>query len=177
MSNKTKIIITVIMVVVLISGIIIAISINKKNDERMRQKQGELSDFEQYMNQMYDNKENNISGDNELEENTIENNTVINEEIPNETQNNNSNNNPDNNQSTVIGKEEQESSKENNEEDNRQKAIKLAQEEWGISISSYDFQADLKSDGTYEVTVRSNDANRTTVAIYNVNVVTGEVRE
>lgn len=172
MTNRTKIIIIAIIVAILVIGIIAAININKKNAEETTNKSG-LSEFDQYMDQMNNSEENEISENNELEENTIENNTVIDEETPNETQNNNSNNN----QSTVIGKEEQESDKGNNEESNRQKAIKLAQEEWGISISSYDFQADLKSDGTYEVTVRSNDVNRTTVAIYKVNVETGTVTE
>ena len=65
-------------------------------------------------------------------------------------------------QNTVVGKEEQESSKENTEVDNKKTAIELAKKEWAISVDSYDFQAELQSDGTYIVRV-INKTNRNEV--------------
>lgn len=77
----------------------------------------------------------------------------------------------------VVGKEEEESKEENVGLSNEQRAIKLAQDEWAISISSYNFQARLISGAIYEVTVISNDSNRTTVAVYTVDVEKGTVTE
>ena len=79
-------------------------------------------------------------------------------------------------QNTVVGKEEQESSKENTEVDNKKTAIELAKKEWAISVDSYDFQAELQSDGTYIVRV-INKTNRNEVTRYTVNVKTGAVVE
>ena len=76
----------------------------------------------------------------------------------------------------IIGKEEQESKNENTEEDNRNVAIELAKKEWNISIDSYNFEAKLKSEGIYEVSVR-NKTNGYVNAVYTVNIKTGTVTE
>ena len=52
----------------------------------------------------------------------------------------------------------------------------MAQKEWGISINDYDFQDELQTDGTYNVSV-INKTNRTVICIYNVNVQSGTVTE
>ena len=63
-----------------------------------------------------------------------------------------------------------------NDEKYMQKAIELAKKEWAISVNSYDFQAELQSDGTYIVKV-INKTNRNEVTRYTVNVKTRAVKE
>ena len=77
---------------------------------------------------------------------------------------------------TVIGKEEQESSNENTSVNDESKAIELAKKEWGISVDSYDYDAELQSDGTYIVTVRGKN-DRNVVTSYVVNVKDGTATE
>ena len=80
------------------------------------------------------------------------------------------------NKTTVIGKEEQESSKENTSMSDEQKAIEIAKNEWAISVDSYDYRAELQSDGTYVVRVIGK-TDRNEVTRYIVNVKTGVATE
>ena len=150
MTNGEKILIGILVVAVICVGIVSAIN-NENSKEKTSKKQNNISNMMQYIEESTknENKENNI----------IENNTTSENEIVDE-----------NKDEQVVGKEEQESKQENVGLTNEQKAIKLAQDEWGISVSSYIFEAELQSNGTYRVTVRSNDSNRTTVTIYTVDV-------
>lgn len=167
MTNKTKIIIA-ILVIVAVGITIFGIVSNNKTDNTTNKKQDEIDNMLEFFNETD-------------EENTQINNTEIENNIENATNATNQDNQADKetqNNNVVVGKEEQESNNENTEIDNKQKAIELAKKEWAISVDSYDFQvSDEKNDGTYDVTVISNDANRTTVAIYNVNVKTEIVKD
>ena len=112
-----------------------------------------------------------------IEENQV--NNVIENEVVEEnliSEENKTNNTSNNNSNAVLGKEEQESSNENTEIDNKETAIELAKKEWAISVNSYDFEAELQSDGTYIVRVR-NKTTRDEVTRYTVNVKTGAVIE
>lgn len=92
-----------------------------------------------------------------------------------EEQDSKDNENEVNNQ-TVVGKEEQESKQENVQVNMEEKAIEMAKEEWGISIDSYNFEANNLGEGIYDVSVISK-TSRTVITIYNVNVVTGSIKE
>lgn len=163
MTNKTKIIIA-ILIILAIGVAIFGIASNNKSENSTNKKQDEIDNMLKYFDETDD-------------KNTQINNTEIKNDIENITSNENQVNN-ENQNNVVVGKEEQESNNENTELDNKQKAIELAKKEWAISVNSYNFQvSDVKSDGTYDVTVISNDANRTTVAIYNVNVKTEIVKD
>ncbi|MGYP000043789145 len=164
MTNGNKIIIGII-IVVLIIAIIFGVSKNKKTDNNEYKNQKVSTDLFNYLNDM-GGKENQVN--NIIENNIDEENLISEENEVNEVQNSNSN--------AVVGKEEQESNKENTEADNRETAIKLAKKEWAISVDSYDFQAELQSDGTYIVKV-INKTNRNEVTRYTVNVKTGAVVE
>lgn len=164
MTNGNKIIIGII-IVVLIIAIIFGVSKNKKTDNNEYKNQKVSTDLFNYLNDM-GGKENQVN--NIIENNIDEENLISEENEINEVQNSNSN--------AVVGKEEQESNKENTEADNRETAIKLAKKEWAISVDSYDFQAELQSDGTYIVKV-INKTNRNEVTRYTVNVKTGAVVE
>lgn len=163
MTTKTKIIIGILIIVAIIITIFGVIS-NKMKDVKNKNKD-ELSGILEYINETNGNyiEVSNGRVKNETEENTIEN-AVGGNEVNNAQTNN------------IIGKEEQESNNENTEKDNKQIAIDLAKEEWGISVDSYDFQANLKSEGIYEVSV-INKTDRTVITIYNVNIKTGTVTE
>ena len=163
MTNRTKIIIGIIIVVVII-GMIFGIVKNKKVDNNEIVNQDEFSNVFDYLNETNEeeNKINNVIGNNEVEENLI----LKENEV----------NNVQNNSNVVLGKEEQESSNENTEINNKETAIELAKKEWGISVDSYDFQAELQSDGIYVVKV-INKTNRNEVTRYTVNVKTGAVVE
>lgn len=169
-TTKTKIIIAIL--IALAIGILVTVLINNKlKENKPKKEQDVISNMMEYFEDTdKDNNEiNNIveTDNNEILENiTNEENVVKNDEA----------NRAENNSSTVVGKEEQESKQENIEAQNRQKAIELAKEEWAISVDSYDFNAELQSDGTYNVSV-INKANRTVITIYNVNVNTGIVKE
>ena len=164
MTNGNKIIIGII-IVVLIIAIIFGVSKNKKTDNNEYKNQKVSTDLFNYLNDM-GGKENQVN--NIIENNIDEENLISEENEVNEVQNSNSN--------AVVGKEEQESNKENTEADNRETAIKLAKKEWAISVDSYDFQAELQSDGTYIVKV-INKTNRNEVTRYTVNIKTGAVVE
>lgn len=164
MTNRTKIIIGIIIAIVIIAMISGAMK-NKKVDNNETKKQDEFANALDYLKDT-NKKENQIN--NVIENNVIEENLISEKNEVNNVQNNNSN--------VVVGKEEQESSKENTEADNKETAIELAKKEWAISVDSYDFQAELQSDGTYIVKV-INKTNRNEVTRYTVNVKTGAVKE
>ncbi len=166
MTNKTKIIIAVLLILAV--GIAIyGIVSNKKGTENTSVKQDELSNMMDY----FDNQNNSSENTNiENENNVIENNTVTND-TTNQVQDNSSSKT-----NTVIGKEEQESSNENTSVNDESKAIELAKKEWGISVDSYDYDAELQSDGTYIVTVRGKN-DRNAVTSYVVNVKAGTATE
>lgn len=166
MTNKTKIIIAVLLILAV--GIAIyGIVSNKKGTENTSVKQDELSNMMDYFDDQNNSSENtNIENEN----NVIENNTVAND-TTNQVQDNSSSKT-----NTVIGKEEQESSNENTSVNDESKAIELAKKEWGISVDSYDYDAELQSDGTYIVTVRGKN-DRNAVTSYVVNVKAGTATE
>lgn len=166
MTNKTKIIIAVLLILAV--GIAIyGIVSNKKGTENTSVKQDELSNMMDY----FDDQNNSSKNTNiENENNAIENNTVTND-TTNQVQDNSSSKT-----NTVIGKEEQESSNENTSVNDESKAIELAKKEWGISVDSYDYDAELQSDGTYIVTVRGKN-DRNAVTSYVVNVKAGTATE
>ena len=163
MTNKTKIIIAVLLILAI--GIsIYGIVSNKKGTENTSVKQEDnlLMYFDE--RNYYSNESSNT------ENNVIENNTVTND-TTNQVQDNSSSKT-----NTVIGKEEQESSNENTSVNDESKAIELAKKEWGISVDSYDYDAELQSDGTYIVTVRGKN-DRNAVTSYVVNVKAGTATE
>lgn len=164
MTNKTKIIIAVLLILAV--GIAIyGIVSNKKGTENTSVKQEDnlLMYFDE--RNYYSNESSNT------ENNAIENNTVTND-TTNQVQDNSSSKT-----NTVIGKEEQESSNENTSVNDESKAIELAKKEWGISVDSYDYDAELQSDGTYIVTVRGkNDRNAVTSYVVNVKACTATER-
>ncbi len=160
MSNGTKIFIALLLVIL----VIVIATVYVKNNNLTNSTNSQNNTITNMLNYFDDNK---VEQNKENE--TVENNTTFQNEVKNEAKNEITN--------EVVGKEEQESKNENVELNNEQKAIKLAQEEWAISISSYDFQARLISGAIYEVTVRSNNANRTTVAVYTVDTEKGTVTE
>lgn len=165
MTNKTKIIIAVLLILAV--GIsIYGIVSNKKGTENTSVKQDELSNMMDYFDERnyYSNESSNT------ENNVIENNIVTND-TTNQVQDNSSSKT-----NTVIGKEEQESSNENTSVNDESKAIELAKKEWGISVDSYDYDAELQSDGTYIVTVRGKN-DRNAVTSYVVNVKAGTATE
>lgn len=163
MTNKTKIIIAVLLILAV--GIAIyGIVSNKKGTENTSVKQEDnlLMYFDE--RNYYSNESSNT------ENNVIENNTVTND-TTNQVQDNSSSKT-----NAVIGKEEQESSNENTSVNDESKAIELAKKEWGISVDSYDYDAELQSDGTYIVTVRGKN-DRNAVTSYVVNVKAGTATE
>lgn len=165
MSNKTKIIIGILIVAAIVVGIVGIINQNKPKDEKPDNNENIINVFD-----YVDEEDNDISIENTIDENSVEQNTTAENNINNTTTQNNTT------QTTVIGKEEQESSKENTETNDKQQAIDLAKQEWGISVDSYDFRAELKSDKIYEVSV-INKTNTHVITKYTVNLKTGTVTE
>lgn len=162
MTNRTKILIGILIIIAITVGIVGAINKNK-NNETLKNNKSKIDQMVEYIEKTQNKSEENIViENNEIENNTIENSNIEYKEDKKEN---------------TIGKEEQESKDENTQLKDEEKAIQMAKEEWAISIESYDFQAKLKKEGIYEVTVISNDSNRTTVAIYTVNVKEGTVTE
>ena len=159
MSNGTKILIAMLIIAAISIGIAGAIN-STVDKEKNDTKEGELDEILEYINEA-DDKQINTEVNNALENDAIEENSTENKIE----------------EDNVLGKEEDESNKQNTEAQDKQKAIQMAKDEWDISVDSYDFQATLKSEGIYEVTVISNDSNRTTVAIYTVDVNAGTVTE
>ena len=126
MSKGTKLIIGILAIVVIGFGISTAMKTedSKKTSNTQKNNTSNISQ----------NKENVSKKENEK-------NDVVEKEIENEVED------------EVVGKEEEESKEENVGLSKEQKAIKLAQDEWAISIDSYRFEAELQADGTYIVKV------------------------
>ena len=160
MSNGAKI--TIVVAIVLALGVTIYGVTNSKKDNKKV-----VNDTSSDMMQFFNEYENTSSGGSD-------NNEVLNNVVTQSKNNvvSSSNSNTD----KVIGKEEQESSNENTGLNDEQTAIDLAKKEWGISVDSYDYSAELQDDGTYIVRViGKNDRNE--VTRYKVNIKTGAVTE
>lgn len=164
MTNRTKIIIGILIVAAIVITIF-GITKNKIEEDKSNKNNDEFSNILDYINNEI-NMEVNNTVENEIEENTIQN-TIVKNEVKNNTTTQTSD---------VIGKEEQESNNENTGIDNEKIAIDLAKQEWGISIDSYDFQAESKGNGIYKVSV-INKTDRNVITIYTVNIKTGTVTE
>ena len=165
MTNRTKIIIAIVVIIAIIMGIIFIV----KNVNVEKKDLGYNENLFKEFNEEKDGKEE----QNEV----IENNVIENNVIENKNEENNiSSNIATNTQSNVTGKEEQESSNENVEVDNEKIAIELAQKEWGIDIDSYKFVAKSEGNGVYTVSV-INKTTTSVITIYKVNVRTGAVTE
>lgn len=162
MTNKTKIIIATI-IIIAIAVLIFGIINNKIMNSKIKNNKDEISDMINYINNL-------TPQDSEVD------NTINNTENDNNTKTENLVNGNNKLNNNVIGREEQESKNENTEADNRNVAIELAKKEWNISVDSYNFEAELKSDGIYEVSVR-NKTNGYVNTVYTVNVKTGTVTE
>ena len=161
MTNGTKI--TIAIAVIITLSIVIY---GKVNNKSKKEENNINSDISQYFNEFENN---------EIEENVISN--ELNETVDNTEKNENTiKNEVSDNKTTVIGKEEQESSKENTAISDEQKAIEIAKNEWAISVDSYDYRAELQSDGTYVVRVIGK-TDRNEVTRYIVNVKTGVATE
>lgn len=158
MTNRTKIIVGILAVAVIIIAIV-GFTGNLKKDDNNENK-NEFSEIYEYFNETNDISENEIKSDEKVEQ--IEKNIVSNT----------------NTNTPVIGREEQESEKEAaNIVDYEQKAIEMAKKEWGISIDSYDFKAKKESNTVFTVTVEEQNGNKYRVATYTVDVVAGTVVE
>ena len=161
MTNGTKI--TIAIAVIITLSIVVY---GKVNNKSKKEENNINSDISQYFNEFENNN---------IEENVISN--ELNETVDNTEKNENTiKNEVSDNKTTVIGKEEQESSKENTAISDEQKAIEIAKNEWAISIDSYDYRAELQSDGTYVVRVIGK-TDRNEVTRYIVNVKTGVATE
>ena len=161
MTNGTKI--TIAIAVIITLSIVVY---GKVNNKSKKEENNINSDISQYFNEFENNN---------IEENVISN--ELNETVDNTEKNENTiKNEVSDNKTTVIGKEEQESSKENTSMSDEQKAIEIAKNEWAISVDSYDYRAELQSDGTYVVRVIGK-TDRNEVTRYIVNVKTGVATE
>lgn len=169
MTNRTKIIIGIIAVIVIIAVIFGIIKNKKSEDVETEEKPVEYGNVFDYINDMDENEQQN----NVIENNSVVEENLVEENLVEENKNNTTQNSVTN---TVIGKEEQESSNENTKASNEEKAVELAKKEWAISVNSYEFQPELQNDGTYIVKV-INKTNRNEVTRYTVNVEKGTVVE
>ncbi len=158
MTNKTKIIIAILIIAAIAIGIIGIVN-SRVNYNSGSKEEEQINEMLKYFN--------------DSENSSVENNIVENKNEKNAT----TQNNQAQASSSVIGREEQESKNENTSVNNEQKALDMAKKEWGLSVDSYKFEAELQSDGTYQVTVRSKDSNLTEVARYMVNVQSGTIKE
>lgn len=168
MSNRTKIIIGILILIIVVTCICVIIN-NKQKEYQEKNNNNQFDIMEQYIDEIDGKTENEVNNEktNEIDNEVKKNN--INEKSENIVGNNKN--------STVVGKEEEESSNENTQVNAKQKAIDLAKKEWGISVESYDFQAsEVKSDGTYDVSV-INKTNRNVITIYNVNIQNSNVKD
>ncbi len=163
MTNKTKIII-IVLVVIAIVVLILGIINNKKTNSNVSDKKEENYNMFDYIN--------NMSTQNGQVDNTV-NNTEVENNVAGENTSSKNNIIENNN---IIGREEQESKNENTEANDRKTAIELAKKEWNISVDSYNFEAELKGNGIYEVSVR-NKTDGYVNTVYTVNVKTGTVTE
>ena len=77
---------------------------------------------------------------------------------------------------SALNEAERKGIKKGREEGEKNKAIEIAKNEWAISVDSYDYRAELQSDGTYVVRVIGK-TDRNEVTRYIVNVKTGVATE
>lgn len=173
MTNKTKIIIAILIIAAIIITIWGIISVNSTKNKSNKE-QDEIDNMMEYFEENGEH-ENNQVNDIEIENNEVTGNSIV--------ETNQFNNTLKKNDSSIttgkqesLGKEEQESNNENTEVNNERTAIELAKKEWEISIDSYNFEAQYKSDGIYEVYVR-NKTDGYVNTVYTVNVKTGTVTE
>lgn len=173
MTNRTKILLGIAIIILISLGVYIGIKNNKNQNSANNIQQNITNNiYDEYLNDEV-NQTNEIDNDilsNEIETNEIDTNektTQQNIEKKNTTQSSTNG---------VIGKEEQESKNENTSSNDEETAIKLAKKEWAIDVDSFDFQANKNDDGTYSVTV-INKKTRNTEAVYKVNIKTGTVTE
>ncbi len=159
MSNGTKILIGSIVVTIIGVCVYVGISISKETST-LNQEENKVN-IDNYINEILDQEEN-------------KNNIVENSE--NKVGASANTNTHTNKEPEIVGKEEQESKQENTGLSDKETAIKLAQEEWGIDINSYIFETELNSDGTYRVIVR-NKTDRNAVTQYKVDVKSKTVVE
>lgn len=173
MSNKTKIALAIIIILIIILGIY-AITKGNKKDNIMENKEN-VFDMNSYLDEMDNSaKEGQLNESNEIENNVIENNEIKNQNTINSDKTIQKNESDSKNQ--IIGKEEQESNNKA-EIDLEEKAKQLAKKEWGIDVNSYDYNIIKKIDNNnYQVEVRSKTTTAQ-IVIYNVNVVTEQVTE
>lgn len=165
MSNGAKI--TIIIAIALAIGVTIYGVTSNKKDEK-NEVNNMTSDVMEMFNE-YEESSNNIENNevNEVDISVANNSNTVKTENTNVTITNTD---------KVIGKEEQASANENTGANDEQKAIELAKKEWGISVDSYDYNAELQNDGTYLVRViGKNDRNE--VTRYTVNVKSGTATE
>lgn len=169
MSNKTKIALTIIIILIIILGIYAATRGIKK--ENVIENKENIFDMDSYLDEIDNSAK---------EEQSDENNEIKNEQIRNEINTDKTDEkNENDSKNQIIGKEEQESKNEENKivVDREEKAKQLAKEEWGIDVDSYNYNIIQKIDNdNYQVEVRSKTTT-TQIVIYNVNVVTEEVTE
>lgn len=169
MSNKTKIALTIIIILIIILGIYAATRGIKK--ENVIENKENVFDMDSYLDEIDNSAK---------EEQSDENNEIKNEQIRNEINTDKTDEkNENDSKNQIIGKEEQESKNEENKivVDREEKAKQLAKEEWGIDVDSYNYNIIQKiDDDNYQVEVRSKTTT-TQIVIYNVNVVTEEVTE
>ena len=169
MSNKTKIALTIIIILIIILGIYAATRGIKK--ENVIENKENVFDMDSYLDEIDNSAK---------EEQSDENNEIKNEQIRNEINTDKTDEkNENDSKNQIIGKEEQESKNEENKivVDREEKAKQLAKEEWGIDVDSYNYNIIQKIDNdNYQVEVRSKTTT-TQIVIYNVNVVTEEVTE
>lgn len=156
MTNGTKLVIGILAIAAIGLGISTATK-TENSKEIANNSKKDTSEMLQYMESPEKNKNNVVKNEVAKE---------VEDELQDEVQE----------EQEVQGKEEVESKKENIELNNEQKAIKLAQDEWAISISSYRFEADLQDDGTYIVRV-INKTDTKENARYKVNVTEESIEE
>ena len=165
MSNGAKI--TIIIAIALAIGVTIYGVTSNKKDEK-NEVNNMTSDVMDMFNE-YEESSNNIENNevNEVDNSVANNSNIVKTENTNVTTTNTD---------KVVGKEEHASANENTDANDEQKAIELAKKEWGISVDSYDYNAELQNDGTNLVRViGKNDRNE--VTRYTVNVKSGTATE
>lgn len=156
MTNRVKIIINLVVIIIVGIGIFLGIKINKQYLETSSRNQGN-----QYFNVIIENEQQNKTDENvtnDILQNVQETNTTKNET------------------NDYIGKEEQGSS--NIKMTNEEKAISLAKKAWGSTENYYNFEAtqDSTNSNKYIVRVRSKSTTQE-VTRYYVDIKTETVTE
>ena len=161
MTNKTKIIIATIIIIMISVCAYSAVRIKKISTTSANSLEGNNYTIEQFIDNTIGEENNKIENNSQ---NTVQ--TEVNEI---KAEQNNA-------QKNVIGKEEEESKKENTAVNEEETAINLAKREWEIDVDSFKFEARKNEAGVYTVSV-INKTTGNTETIYTVNVKTGAVTE